>query len=105
MKRDVASFIARCLTCSLFDVTMDLVSGLPRSPRGHDAIWVIVDRLTQSAHFLTIRLTDPTDILSRLYIREIVRLHGIPVTIISDRDARFTSHFWENFQRALGTQF
>ena len=76
---------------------MDLVSGLPRSPRGHDAIWVIVDRLTKSAYFFAIRLTDSTDVLSRLYIREIVRLHGIPVTIISDRDARFTSHFWESF--------
>ena len=83
---------------------MDFVSGLPRSPRGHDAIWVIVDRLTKSAHFLAIRLTDSTEVLSRLYIREIVRLHGIPVTIISDRDARFTSHFWESFQKALGTQ-
>ena len=83
---------------------MDLVSGLPRSPHGHDAIWVIVDRLTKSAHFLAIRLTDSTDFLSRLYIREIMRLHGIPVTIISDGDARFTSHFWDSFQRALGTQ-
>ena len=83
---------------------MDLVSGLPRSPRGHDAIWVIVDRLKKSAHFLAIRLTDSIDVLSQLYIRKIVRLHGIPVMIISDRDARFTSHFWESFQRALGTQ-
>ena len=83
---------------------MDLVFGLPRSPRDHDAIWVLVDRLTKSAHFLAIRLTDSTDVLSQLYIREIVRLHGIPVTIILDRDARFTSHFWESFQRALGTQ-
>ena len=76
---------------------MDLVSGLPRSPRGHDAIWVIVDRLTKSAHFLAIRLTDSTDVLSRLYIWEIVHLHGIPVTIISDRDTQFTFHFWESF--------
>ena len=67
-------------------VTMDLVSGLPRSSCGHDAIWVIVDRLTKSTHFLTIRLTDLTDVLSRLYIWEIVRLYGIPVTIISNRD-------------------
>ena len=115
MKHDVASFVARCLTCQQVKaehrrptgllqpllvaewkwehVTMDLVSGLPRSPRGHDAIWVIVDRLAKSTHFLAIHLTDSTDVLSRLYIREIVRLHSIPVTIISDRDARFTSHF------------
>ena len=82
---------------------MDLVSGLPRSPRGHDAIWVIVDRLTKSAHFLAIRLTDSTDVLSRLYIKEIVHLRGIPITIVSDRDAHFTSLFWNNFQKALGT--
>ena len=69
---------------------MDLVSGFPRSSRGHDAIWVIVDRFTKFTHFLAIRLIDSTDILSRLYIREIVRLYGIPVTIILDRDARFT---------------
>ena len=68
-------------------MTIDLVSGLPRSPRGQNAIWVIVDRLTKSAHFLAIRLTDSTDVLSRLYIREIVCLHSIPATIISNRDA------------------
>ena len=67
-------------------------------------IWMIVDRLTKFAHFLVLYLNDSTDVLSRLYIREIVHLHGIPVTIISDRGAQFTSHFWESFQRALGTQ-
>ena len=76
---------------------MDLVSRLLRLSRGHDAIWVIVDRLMKSAHFLAIRLTDSTDVLSQLYVREIVHLHGIPVTIISDRETRFTSRFWENF--------
>ena len=83
---------------------MELVSGLPRSPHGHDAIWVIVDRLTKSARFLAICLTDSTDVLSQLYIREIVNLYGIPVMIISDKDARFTSRFLKSFQRALGTQ-
>ena len=72
---------------------MDLVSGLPRSPRGQDTIWVIVDKLMKFAHFLAIRLTNSTDVLSQLYVREIVHLHSIPVTIISDRDAQFTSHF------------
>ena len=66
---------------------MDLVFGLPRSPCGHDAIWVIVDKLTKSTHFLTICLIDSTDVLSRLYVRKIVHLHGILVTIISNRDA------------------
>ena len=72
---------------------MDLVSGLPRLPHSHDAIWVIVDRLTKSTYFLAIYLTNSIDVLSRLYIREIERLHGIPVTIISNRDAWFTCHF------------
>ena len=76
---------------------MDLVFGLPRSPCGHNAIWVIDYKLTKSDHFLAIRLTDSTDVLSQLYIGEIVQLHSIPVTIISDKDARFISYFWETF--------
>ena len=83
---------------------MDFVMGLPRTRRGHDAIWVIVDRLTKSAHFLAMRATDALSQLANLYVREIVRLHGIPVSVVSDRDARFTSHFWERFQEAMGTQ-
>ena len=63
-----------------------------------------VDRLTKSAHFLPIRVTDSVDALSRLYIREIVRLHGVPVSIVSDRDPRFTSRFWQSLQSALDTQ-
>lgn len=82
---------------------MDFVTGLPRSSRGHDAIWVVVDRLTKSAHFLPIRVTDTVDMLSRKYIREIIRLHGVPVSIVSDRDPRFTSRFWQSLQSALGT--
>ena len=83
---------------------MDFVTGLPRSPRGHDAVWVIVDRLTKTAHFLPIRVTDSIEALSRLYIREIIRLHGIPVSIVSDRDPRFTARFWQGLQSALGTK-
>ena len=83
---------------------MDFVTGLPRSPRGSDAIWVVVDRLTKSAHFLPMRVTDSIDSLSRLYIREIVKLHGVPVSIVSDRDPRFTSRFWQSLQAALDTQ-
>ena len=81
---------------------MDFVTGLPRSPRGHDAIWVIVDRFTKSAHFLPIQVTDSVETLSRLYIREIIRLHGIPVSIVSDRDPHFTARFWQSLQAALG---
>ena len=82
---------------------MDFVTGLPRSPRGHDAIWVIVDRLTKTAHFLPIQVTDSIEKLSRLYIREIIRLHGILVSIVSNRDPRFTARFWQGLQSALGT--
>ena len=85
-------------------VTMDFVAGLPRSPRGSDAVWVIVDRLTKTAHFLPMRVSDSIDTLSRLYIREIVKLHGVPVSIVSDRDPRFTSRFWQSLQSALDIQ-
>ena len=74
-------------------ITIDFVSGLPRTQRNHDAIWVIVDRLTKSAHFLAIRIDYSLEHLAELYINEIVRLHGIPVSIVSDRDPRFTSRF------------
>ncbi|KAL0346156.1 UNVERIFIED_CONTAM: Transposon Tf2-11 polyprotein [Sesamum radiatum] len=70
----------------------------------HDAVWVIVDRLTKSAHFLPIRQNDSLDKLAELYVSEIVRLHGIPTSIVSDRDPRFTSHFWGSLHRALGTK-
>ena len=83
---------------------MDFVVGLPMTRRGHDAIWVIVDRLTKSAHFLETWRTDSLDRLADLYCREIIRLHGVPLTIISDRDPQFTSRFWQSLQQALGTQ-
>ena len=65
---------------------------------------MIVNRFTKSAHFLAVRMTFSLEILCRLYIREIVRLHGVPVSIVSDRDPRFTAHFWKNFQKAMGTR-
>ena len=69
-----------------------------------DTIWVIVDRLTKSAHFLPIKETDDMDVLARLYLKEIVSRHGVPISIISDRDSRFTSNFWRSLQKALGTK-
>ena len=72
---------------------MDFVTYLSRTPRGHDAVWVIVDRLTKSAHFLAVWMTFTLKRLCRLYIREIVQLHGVPVSIMSDKDPRFTTHF------------
>ena len=114
MKSDVA----RCLTCQQVKaehqipagllqplpvaewkyehVMIDFVMGLPRSPRGSDVVWVIVDRLTKLAYFLPIQVMDSIDIPSRLYIREIVKLHGVPISIVSDRDPRFTSRFWQS---------
>ncbi|GJW65664.1 putative reverse transcriptase domain-containing protein [Tanacetum coccineum] len=85
------------------NITMDFITKLPKSSQGFDTIWVIVDRLTQSAHFLPIRENDPLDKLARLYLNRIVARHGIPVSIICDRDGRFTSNFWKSFQKALGT--
>ena len=83
---------------------MDFVTHLPWTPRRHDEVWVIVDRLTKSTHFLVVWMTFTLEELCRLYIREIVQLHGVPVSIISDRDPRFTAHFWKSFQKAMETQ-
>ena len=126
MKRDIAKYVAQCPNCQQVKVehqkpggllqefeiptwkweviNMDFITGLPRSPRKYDSIWVIVDRLTKSAHFLPIRTNYSAEDYARLYIREIVRLHGIPVSIISDRGAQFTANFWRSFQAGLGTQ-
>ncbi|GKB79730.1 reverse transcriptase domain-containing protein [Tanacetum coccineum] len=126
MKRDIAEYVSKCLTCSKIKaehqkpsgllhqpeipewkwekITMDLVTKLPKSSSGYDAIWVIVDRLTKSAHFLPIREDYKTEKLARIYINEIVARHGVPVSIISDRDGRFASHLWQALQKALGTK-
>ncbi|GKA94730.1 putative reverse transcriptase domain-containing protein [Tanacetum coccineum] len=82
---------------------MDFITKLPRSSQGFDTIWVIVDRLTKSAHFLPIRENDLLDKLARLYLNRIVARHRIPTSIICYRDGRFTSNFWRSFQKALGT--
>ena len=115
MKRHVRDFVRRCLTCQQVTaeqqkppgilqplevaewkwehVMMDFVTHLPRTPQGHDAVWVIVDRLTKSAHFLAVQMTFTLERFCWLYIREIVRLHGVPISIVSDKDPRFTAHF------------
>ncbi|KAG8499496.1 hypothetical protein CXB51_005958 [Gossypium anomalum] len=126
MKREISEFIAKCLICQQVKaehqvptgllqpimipewkwehITMDFVSGLPVTPRKKDSIWVIVDRLTKSAHFIPVRTDFSLKKLAELYVSEIVRLHGVPVSIISDRDPRFTSRFWNKLQEALGTR-
>ncbi|GJW96936.1 reverse transcriptase domain-containing protein [Tanacetum coccineum] len=85
------------------NITMDFVMKLPKSSQGYDTIWVIVDRLTKSAIFIPMRETDPLDKLARMYLKEVVTRHGIPVSIICDRDPRFASNFWKSLQNALGT--
>ncbi|GJV55277.1 reverse transcriptase domain-containing protein [Tanacetum coccineum] len=126
MKKEIAIYVSKCLTyakvkaehqrpSSLLQqpkipewkwekIAMDFITKLPRSSSGHDAIWVIVDRLTKSAHFLAIREDYSMEKLARLYIDEIVARHGVPTSIISDRDGRFTSRFWQTMQKALGTR-
>src|SRR3989337_1657386 len=126
MKKDIAKYFSECLTCLQVKaehrkppgllvqpvmpewkwerITLDFITKLPRTSSGHDTIWVIVDRLTKSAHFLAIRETDKFETMAKLYIKEIVSKHGVPVSIISDRDSRFTSRFWQAFQKALGTR-
>ncbi|GKA69941.1 putative reverse transcriptase domain-containing protein [Tanacetum coccineum] len=126
MKKEIAIYVSKCLTCAKVkaehqrpsgllqqpeipewkweNIAMDFITKLPRSSSGHDAIWVIVDRLTKSAHFLAIREDYSMEKLARLYIDEIVACHGVPTSIISDRDGRFTSRFWQTMQKALGTR-
>ena len=126
MKRDISDFVSRCLICQQVKaehqvpsgllqpimipewkwdrVTMDFVSGLPLSTSKKDAIWVVVDRLTKSAHFIPVRTDFSLDKLAELYVSQVVRLHGVPISIVSDRDPRFTSQFWKKLQEALGTK-
>ncbi|KAA0051522.1 ty3-gypsy retrotransposon protein [Cucumis melo var. makuwa] len=126
MKREVAEFVSRCLVCQQVkaprqkpagllqplsipewkweNVSMDFITGLPRTLRGFTVIWVVVNRLTKSAHFVPGKSTYTASKWAQLYMSEIVRLHGVPVSIVSDRDARFTSKFWRGLQTAMGTR-
>ncbi|KAD5802337.1 hypothetical protein E3N88_13697 [Mikania micrantha] len=126
MKKHIAEYVGRCLTCLKVkaehqrpsgllqqpeipmwkweQISMDFITKLPRTSHNHDSIWVIVDRLTKSAHFIPIREDYSMDRFAKLYINEIVSRHGVPISIISDRDSRFTSRFWQTLQNALGTQ-
>nr|XP_043638075.1 uncharacterized protein LOC122609080 [Erigeron canadensis] len=83
---------------------MDFVTKLPKTPRNQfGTIWVIVDRLTKSALFLPIREASSSEVLAKIYVKEVVARHGLPISIVSDRDTRFTSHFWRKFQEEMGT--
>nr|GEW43750.1 putative reverse transcriptase domain-containing protein [Tanacetum cinerariifolium] len=125
MKVNIATYVSKCLSYTRVkaehqrplgllvqpaipewkwdNITMDFITKLLKSPQGFDTIWVIVDRLTKSAHFLSIRENDPLDKLAMLYLNRIVARHEIPVSIICDRDGRFTSNFWRSFQKAFCT--
>nr|GEY18402.1 retrotransposable element Tf2 [Tanacetum cinerariifolium] len=94
MKKDIAVYVR---------IAMDFMTKLHRTSSGHDVIWVIVDRLTKSAYFLPMREDYKMDRLARLYLNKIVARHGVPISIISDHDSRFTSRFWQSMQEALGT--
>nr|GFC56022.1 putative reverse transcriptase domain-containing protein [Tanacetum cinerariifolium] len=126
MKADIATYVSKCLTCLKVksepqnpsgllvqpkipqckwdNITIYFVTKLPRTSSGYDTIWVIVDRLTKSAHFLPMREDDSIDKLTKLYLKEVVTRHGILVSIIFDCDPRFASNFWRAFQKALGTR-
>ncbi|GKD37306.1 putative reverse transcriptase domain-containing protein [Tanacetum coccineum] len=125
MKADIATYVSKCLTCARVkaehqrpldllvqpeipqwkwdNIIMDFITKLPKSSQGYDTIWVIVDQLTKSEIFVPMRETDPMEKLARMYLKEVVTRHGIPVLIIYDRDSRFTSNFWRSLQKALGT--
>ena len=83
---------------------MDFEFGLPLTERKHDAIWVIIDRLTKSTHFVLVQMDYSIDRLTELYVDEIVRLHGVPLSIVLDRDPPFTSRLWKVLQSTLGTR-
>ena len=85
-------------------ISMDFVTHLPRTFRGHDTIWVIVDRLTKSVHFLAMNLRMSMAKLAQLYVKEIVRLHGVPSGIVSDKDPQFTSRIYANLTGGIGNQ-
>ncbi|GJY53107.1 putative reverse transcriptase domain-containing protein [Tanacetum coccineum] len=85
-----------------YRITMDFISKLPRTPSGYDSIWVIIDRLTKFAHFILMNEKFRMERLTRLYLKEIVCRHGVPMSIISDRDPRFASRLWRSLQKSLG---
>lgn len=84
--------------------SMDFVVIIPRTSEGHDVIWVIIDYLTKSAHFIPIKVTYTLEKVADLYVWEIIRLRGIPLSIILDHDSRFTSVLWKSIQRAMGSK-
>jgi hypothetical protein len=126
MKVDIAKYVSECDTCHRMkashlksagvlqplsiptwkwdDISMDFILGLPLTARKKDSIWVIVDRLTKTAHFIAIHTIYSVQHYAELYIDQIVRLHGIPKTIIFDQRTQFVARFWEQLHECLGTK-
>ncbi|KAL0420440.1 UNVERIFIED_CONTAM: Transposon Ty3-I Gag-Pol polyprotein [Sesamum latifolium] len=125
MKRDIAEYVQKCMVCQQVkaehqrpagllqplpipewkweSITMNFVTGFPTTTKGHNAIWVVIDRLTKSAHFIAIKKSWPVTKLAETYVKKNVKLHGVPVNIISDRDPRFTSRLWQRVQDHFGS--
>jgi hypothetical protein len=126
MKREIEKYVSECDICQRVkashlkttgilqplpipswkweDINMDFIVGLPNTSQKHDSIWVIVDRLTKIAHFLPVRTTYNAKKYAEIYLDQIVRLHGVPKTIISNHGAQFIARFWEQLQHALETK-
>jgi transposase InsO family protein len=83
---------------------MDFITGLPKISRGFDSIWVIMDRLTKSAHFVPMKIDYRASRYAEIYVARIMSLHGIPKTIVTDKGTQFVSQFWKQFQKSLGTK-
>jgi hypothetical protein len=125
MKIEIGRYIAKCDTCQRVkvvhlksagelqplpilawkweDISMDFIVGLLKTSRGFDSIWVIVDRLTKSAHFLPVKIEHSAMVYAKLYIARILSLHGVPKTIVSDRGTQFVNNFWRHLHESLGT--
>jgi hypothetical protein len=125
MKREIVEYVARCDSCQRIkvehqrpvgllqplqipqekwdEIGMEFIVGLPRTRACYDSIWVVVDHLTKAAHFIPVKTTYSSAVLTELYMSRIVCLHGVPKKIVSDSGTQFTSHFWQQLHEALGT--
>jgi hypothetical protein len=101
---EIAEYVSSCDTCQKWDdISMDFIIGLPLTPRKYDSIWVIVDRLTKTAHFIPVHTAYSAEHYAEIYIDHVVHLHGVPKTILSDRGTRFVARFWAQVHESLGT--